>query len=338
MTARREPPRDRPRGSAPVVVLSGGVGGAKLALGLSRVVEAASLTVVANTGDDFDHLGLRICPDIDTLVYTLSGLGDPGAGWGRAGESGNFMEAAGVLGEDTWFFLGDKDLAMHVARTRRLAAGERLSSVTRDVCRRLGAAARVLPMSDDRVATVVRTKEGRLPFQHYFVRDRCGPPVRGFEYDGAAAAAPGPGILDALAAEGLRAVVVAPSNPYVSIDPVLAVPGLREALRDCRAPVVAVTPIVAGDSLKGPTAKMMRELGVEVSPVSVARRYADFIDGFVLDAADAGLAPRVEAPGLGVRIANTVMDSLEDRVMLARAVLEFCDHMPSPSGGRRASP
>ena len=328
-------------GRAPVVVLSGGVGVAKLVLGLSRVVDPAALTVVANTGDDFDHLGLRVCPDVDTLVYALAGLDDPAAGWGRAGESGNFMAAVGALGEDTWFFLGDKDLAMHVARTRRLAAGERLGAVTRDVCRRLGVAARILPMSDDPVSTVVETGEGRLPFQHYFVRDRCRPAVRGFRYDGAEAAAPGAGVMEALAAEGLRAAIVAPSNPFVSIDPILAVPGVREALRACRAPVVAVTPIVGRRAIKGPTAKMMRELGVEVSPVAVARRYRDFADGFVLDASDAALAARVTASGLRALTVNTVMDSLDDRTMLARDVLEFCDQLSGqlsgPAAGRRAS-
>ena len=337
MTAGRAPVPDRPTGSAPVVVLSGGVGGAKLVLGLSRVVDPAALTVVANTGDDFDHLGLRVCPDVDTLVYALAGLDDPAAGWGRAGESGNFMAAGGGLGEDTWFFLGDKDLAMHVARTRRLAAGERLGAVTRDVCRRLGVAARILPMSDDPVSTVVETGEGRLPFQHYFVRDRCRPAVRGFRYDGAEAAAPGAGVMEALAAEGLRAAIVAPSNPFVSIDPILAVPGVREALRACRAPVVAVTPIVGRRAIKGPTAKMMRELGVEVSPVAVARRYRDFADGFVLDASDAELAARVTASGLRALTVNTVMDSLDDRTMLARDVLEFCDQLSGPAAGRRAS-
>ena len=337
MTAGRAPVPDRPTGSAPVVVLSGGVGGAKLVLGLSRVVDPAALTVVANTGDDFDHLGLRVCPDVDTLVYALAGLDDPATGWGRAGESGNFMEAVGALGEDTWFFLGDKDLAMHVARTRRLAAGERLGAVTGGVCRRLGVAARILPMSDDPVSTVVETGEGRLPFQHYFVRDRCRPAVRGFRYDGAETAAPGAGVMEALAAEGLRAAIVAPSNPFVSIDPILAVPGVREALRACRAPVVAVTPIVGRRAIKGPTAKMMRELGVEVSPVAVARRYRDFADGFVLDASDAELAPRVTASGLRALTVNTVMDSLDDRTMLARDVLEFCDQLSGPAAGRRAS-
>ena len=337
MTAGRTPTRNRPPDSAPVVVLSGGVGGAKLALGLSHFVNSAALTIVANTGDDFDHLGLRVCPDIDTLVYTLSGLDNPDTGWGRAGESGSFMEAIEALGEDTWFFLGDKDLAMHVARTRRLAAGERLSSITRDVCRRLGVAARILPMSDDPVSTVVETVESRLPFQHYFVRDRCQPVVRRFEYDGAETAAASAELLDVLAVEWLRAVIVAPSNPFVSIDPILAVPGIRGALRMCRAPVVAVTPIVGGDSIKGPTAKMMRELDVEVSPVAIALHYEDFVDGFVLDTVDAELASRVKALGIDALTTNTMMDSLDDRVMLARDVLEFCDQIPRPSGGGRAS-
>ena len=328
----------RSRDTASVIALSGGVGGAKLVLGLTRVMDPALLTVVANTGDDFDHLGLRVCPDIDTLVYTLSGLSNPETGWGRQGESGHFMDELSNLGEETWFFLGDKDLAMHVARTRRLASGQHLSEVTRDVCETLGLKVRILPMSDDSVATLVETEEELLPFQHYFVRDRCTPRVRGFQFDGASSAAPNPAFLDALADRQLQAVIIAPSNPFISIDPILALPGVRSALRDCAAPVISVTPIVHGEAIKGPTAKMMRELDIETSAVAVARHYEDIIDGFVLDSADADIASQVEALGIATITTNTVMDSLDDRVMLARDVLEFCHQISSPTGGRHVSP
>jgi len=324
--------------SAPVIALSGGVGGAKLVLGLTRVMDPASLAVVANTGDDFDHLGLRVCPDIDTLVYTLSGLSNPETGWGRKGESGHFMDVLTELREETWFFLGDKDMAMHVARTRRLALGQRLSEVTRDVCESLGLKVRILPMSDDSVATLVETESGLLPFQHYFVRDRCAPRVRGFQFDGAAKAAPNPAFLSALADRQLRAVIIAPSNPFISIDPILALPGVRSALRDCAAPVVAVTPIVRGEAIKGPTAKMMRELNIDTTAVAVAHHYEDIIDGFILDATDADIVSQVEALGVATIATNTVMDSLDDRVMLARDVLEFCHEISPPTGDRHISP
>ena len=232
---------------ASYVALSGGVGGAKLALGLCDVLEdPGRLTVVANTGDDFEHLGLQVCPDLDTLTYTLAGLANEETGWGRAGESGAFMEALGALGGETWFFLGDKDLAIHVERTRRLRAGESLSTVTSALCTRLGIRARIVPMSDDPVPTVVETPEGPLAFQHYFVRERCRPKVRGFRHEGAERARPAPRSSTPLAAPDLGAVIVCPSNPYISIDPILAVPGVRAALAACEAPVIAVSPSSAG--------------------------------------------------------------------------------------------
>ena len=307
-------------------------------LGLTRVMDPASLTVVANTGDDFDHLGLRVCPDIDTLIYTLSGLSNPETGWGREGESGRFMDVLSELGEETWFFLGDKDLAMHVARTRRLALGRRLTEITLDIAESLGVTPRILPMSDDSVATLVETESGLLPFQHYFVRDRCAPRVRGFQFDGAASATPNPAFLDALSDGQLEAVIIAPSNPFISIDPILALPGVRSALRDCAAPVVAVTPIVRGEAIKGPTAKMMRELDIDSTALAVARHYEDIIDGFILDATDADIAAQVEALGIATIATNTVMDSLDDRVMLARDVLEFCHEISTPTGNRHVSP
>src|SRR5437763_8426692 len=242
--------------TSPVLALSGGVGGAKLALGLYRILPPDTLTVVANTGDDFEHLGLSISPVLDTLLYTLSGNDNLELGWGRRGETWSFMAALEALGGETWFRLGDRDLATHIERTRRLEAGETLSRITADFCRRLGVQTKILPMSDDAVRTGVRTPQGWLAFQDYFVRRRCEPRVTELAYEGAAAARPQGEILAALADPRLRAVVICPSNPFLSIDPILAVPGMREAMAGSRAPVVAVAPIISGRAVKGPTAKM----------------------------------------------------------------------------------
>jgi LPPG:FO 2-phospho-L-lactate transferase len=303
-----------------VVALSGGTGGAKLALGLSMVLPPGDLAVIANTGDDFEHLGLHVSPDIDTLLYTLGGLDNPETGWGRRGESWNFMEALEALGGETWFRLGDRDLAIHVERTRRLRAGETLAAVTEHFRRRLGISARILPMSDDPVRTRVVTAEGVLDFQDYFVRRRAEPQVRGFDYAGAAVARAQADALAALRDPSLRAVVICPSNPFVSIEPILAVPGLRQALKETAAPVVAVSPIIAGRAIKGPAAKIMRELGLEPGPAAIAERYADIIDGMVVDRRDGDACLPVASVS-----AETLMQSLEDRVNLARAVLDAAE-------------
>ena len=314
--------------SASYVALSGGVGGAKLALGLCDVLEDPDrLTVVANTGDDFEHLDLKVCPDLDTLTYTLAGLANPETGWGRAGESGAFMEALTVLGGETWFFLGDKDLAIHVERTRRLRAGESLSAVTSDLCTRLGIRARIVPMSDDPVPTIVETEEGPLAFQHYFVRERCRPRVLGFRHAGAEQARASTGFLDALAAPDLGAVIICPSNPYISIDPILAVPGVRAALEACRAPVIAISPIIGGQAVKGPTAKMMAERGIVPSARAIAQHYAGLIDGFVLDEVDRGEAAGIAATSVAVEVTATMMTAREGKQALARAVLAFAERL-----------
>jgi LPPG:FO 2-phospho-L-lactate transferase len=305
-----------------VLALSGGIGGAKLALGLYRVLPPGALTVVANTGDDFEHLGLAISPDCDTLLYTLAGLDDPERGWGRRDETWTFMKALGCLGGETWFNLGDGDLATHVERTRRLAAGESLSNIMDDFRRRLGIEARLLPMTDDRVRTRLRTEEGWLDFQYYFVRQRCEPVVREIAFAGADRARPQPEFIRALADKDLRAVIICPSNPFISIDPILALPGVREALRSCSAPVVAVSPIVGGRAVKGPTAKMMAELGLPVDAAAVARHYGDILDLYVADQSDVGA---VGDPGVPVICAPTLMLSLRDREALARTVLEVVD-------------
>jgi LPPG:FO 2-phospho-L-lactate transferase len=301
-----------------VLALSGGIGGAKLALGLYRVLPPGELTVVANTGDDFEHLGLSISPDIDTLLYTLAGIDNPELGWGRRNETWTFMAALEALGGETWFKLGDGDLATHVERTQRLAAGENLSQVTDDFRRRLGISARLLPMSDDRVRTRPRTDEGWLDFQDYFVRRRASPVVREFAYAGASEARANPDLLAALAGDDLELVVICPSNPFLSIDPILSLPRVRDALRACRAPVVAVSPIIGGKAVKGPTAKIMAELGLPIGAAAVARHYEDILDVFIADEADAN---EIEDLGIPVSLARTLMSTLEDREALARAVL-----------------
>ena len=304
----------------PVVTLSGGIGGAKLALGLYRVLPPDSLTVICNPGDDFDHLGLHICPDADTVLYTLAGIANPETGWGRAGETWTFMRALAELGGETWFRLGDGDLALHVERTRRIAAGEPLSHVTGNVARRLGLHARIVPACDTAVRTFVHTPDGRLPFQHYFVRDRCEPAVTGFDFEGAGDARPCGVALEALADPSLRCVVVCPSNPFISIDPILAVPGMRDAVRAAGAPVIGVSPIVGGRAVKGPTAKMMRELGLDISNRGIERHYGDLVDAWIIDSADAADAAGFDRP---VRVAPTLMRSNTDKDALARTVLEF---------------
>lgn len=306
-----------------VLALCGGVGGAKLALGLSHVVPGDSLAIVVNTGDDFDHLGLRICPDIDTVTYTLAGIVNPQTGWGRAEESGHFMAALGALGGEDWFYLGDKDLAVHIARTQRLAAGESLSEVTASIAERLGVSARILPMSNDVVTTVVNTPTGDLAFQHYFVRDLCEPVVSGFSFTGIANARPNAEMLALLAGDELDLVVICPSNPFVSVDPILTLPGVRQALRDTATPIIAISPIIGGAAVKGPTAKMMRELNLDVSPITVARHYRDILDGFVLDLRDAEVAPELEDIVAQVCVSETLMHSLDDKIALARRALAF---------------
>ena len=301
-----------------VLALSGGIGGAKLALGLYRVLPSEALTVVANTGDDFEHLGLSISPDIDTLLYTLAGIDNPDTGWGRSGETWTFMAALETLGGETWFKLGDGDLATHIERTRRLTAGESLSQITDDFRHRLGISARLLPMTDDRVRTRLRTEEGWLDFQDYFVRRHSAPVVRNIIYTGASEARANPDFLAALAADNLEAVVICPSNPFLSIDPILSLPCIKDALRACDAPVVAVSPIIDGKAVKGPTAKIMSELGLPTGAAAVAQHYADILDIYVADEAD---ADEIAGLGIPVRLTHTLMLTVDDREALARAVL-----------------
>ena len=309
-----------------ILALAGGVGGAKLAAGLQAARETPdALLTVVNTGDDFEHLGLSISPDLDTVMYTLSGRANPETGWGLAGETWHFLDALAALGGEDWFRLGDRDLATHVERTQRLRSGETLSRVTSDLSARLGVPSRITPMSDERIRTVVETGEGDLPFQEYFVRRACEPAVRGLRFEGAAEARMSAAFESALTDPALEAVIVCPSNPYLSVDPILAIPDVRGKLVRCPAPVVAVSPIVGGRAIKGPAAKIMEELGVEASAAAVAARYCDFLDGFILDETDRALAAEVESEGAGprVRVEPTVMRTGEDRTRLAANVLGF---------------
>jgi LPPG:FO 2-phospho-L-lactate transferase len=305
-----------------VLALCGGVGGAKLAAGLAEVLSPEQLTVVVNTGDDFEHLGLSISPDIDTVLYTLSGLNDEQRGWGLADESWQALAMLGRLGEADWFKLGDRDLATHIARTHRLRAGESLSAVTATLARSLGIKCAIIPMSEDKVRTEIHTADDRvLPFQTYFVAEQCKPVARLVEYADAAKASPSPGFLEALARRDLRCVIVCPSNPYLSIDPLLALPGVRAQLASLRVPRVAVSPIVAGKAIKGPLAKLMAELGAGADVAAIARHYRGLIDCLVIDEADTAEAAKVEAEGVRAAIAPAIMRSQADRAALARATL-----------------
>ena len=299
-----------------IVALAGGVGGAKLAHGLAQSLPPEDLTVIVNTGDDFEHYGLYVSPDLDTVCYTLAGLANPETGWGRVGETWQAIENAKRLGGPGWFNLGDQDLGTHLERTRRLNEGQALSQITRDFCKAWGVKSTVLPMSDQPVRTIVETDEGQLAFQEYFVHRRCEPHVKGFRFEGVEIAEAAPGALKAL--EAAEVVVICPSNPWVSIDPILAVAGIRPAAES--KTVVAVSPIIGGETVKGPAAKMYRELGIQPSALAVAKHYRGLLNGFVLDKVDEKLANQTGIPTLTT---DTLMNLLTKRAQLAGDVLNF---------------
>jgi LPPG:FO 2-phospho-L-lactate transferase len=304
-----------------VCALAGGVGGAKLASGLQNVLPTDDLSVVVNTADDFDLWGLHICPDLDTVMYTLAGISNPDTGWGIADETFETLDMLEHYGEDIWFKLGDRDLATHILRTSRMRSGETLTEVTAGLSVALGVESAVLPMSDDPVSTILDTLEGRLEFQEYFVRRGQRDEVLGMWLRGIGDARPTDAVQEALAAADL--VVLCPSNPVVSIGPILAVPGMRETLTSAPVPSVAVSPIVGGRALKGPADRMLASLGVEVSPVGVARMYEGLVDGMVIDGVDEGVGDRIEALGMRVLATAAVMRDAPDRARLAREVLDF---------------
>jgi LPPG:FO 2-phospho-L-lactate transferase len=311
-----------------IIAIAGGVGGAKLARGLAAVA-SRRLTIIANVGDDFEHLGLSICPDVDSLLYGVSGRDDPVRGWGRSDETWNFMASLRELSlRDTWFNLGDRDLAVHVERTRRIRDGQKLSDITSDFARAFGIEARVVPVTDDRLRTIVLSDGGELSFQRYFVAEQCKPSVRGFRFDGAERARLAPPILD-LFEQKTSAIVICPSNPFVSVDPVLAVPKLRSLLKGSRSPIVAVSPIVGGVALKGPAAKMLHEMKLDCSAYGIARYYSGLIDGIVIDRADEMLASPIRDLGIEVAVEATVMKTDEDKTSLARKTLAFAERISS---------
>ena len=302
-----------------VVAICGGVGGAKLALGLQHLL-AERLSVVVNVADDFEHLGLRICPDIDTVLYTLGGLSDEVRGWGRSGETWNFMDAIEQLGGESWFALGDRDLALHVQRTQRLANGETLTEIVSGIARLLSITPQILPVSDDDIRTKVETDIGVLDFQRYFVEHRCQPRISRISFEGATQARLGTRVRDALASDRLGAIIICPSNPYLSIDPVLAVPGLRDAMKSSKVPIVAVSPIIGGQAIKGPTVKIMNELKIDITANAIAEHYAGLIDGLLVDPADAqGIANAT----IQIHTAPTLMTDLPSRIALAQETLAF---------------
>ena len=305
------------------LALAGGVGGAKLALGLTEVLAPEELMIVVNIGDDFDHLGLRICPDIDTVLYSLGGIANPETGWGQADETWNFMAALERLGGESWFRLGDRDLATHVERTRRLQEGENLSAITADFAGRLGIRHPIVPATDGSLPTIVRTHQGDLAFQEYFVRQQCAPTVTGFDFASAAQAEPSAAISTVFESGTVEAVIICPSNPYVSIAPVLAVPAISDFVSNAGVPVVVVSPIVGGLAIKGPAAKMMSELGPPPSALSIARHYQDIATAIVVDTADSDVAASIEQLGMAPLVTNTVMKTDADKTRLAEEIIAF---------------
>jgi LPPG:FO 2-phospho-L-lactate transferase len=295
-----------------IVALAGGVGGAKMAHGLAQILPPKDLTVIVNTGDDFEYMGLSISPDLDTVCYTLAGLANPETGWGRANETWNIISNIERLGGPSWFRLGDQDIATHLERTRRLKAGQTLSQVVKDFCAAWEVKQIILPMSDSPVRTMVDTDEGELEFQEYFVHRRCEPRVKHFRFDGISAAESAPGTREAVASAD--AVIICPSNPWVSVDPILQFISLQNKI------VVAVSPIIGGKTVKGPAAKMYEELGIEPSALAVEKHYSGLLRGFVLDAVDESLSSQVSVKTL---VANTLMNDYTDRARLAQDVLNF---------------
>lgn len=319
--------------SKSIVALSGGVGGAKLALGLSKVLSPDELTIVTNTGDDFCHLGFPVSPDLDTVMYTLAGLNNTELGWGLKNESWQFMDALQVLGGETWFRLGDRDIATHTFRREKIAAGLNLQQLTEQLCLALNVQHRLIPMSNDSVATQVFDGNDWLDFQDYFVRQQCAPTITNIRFNGIEQAALSEGFEQALAAvadtgntsASLKAVVICPSNPFVSVDPILKLPAVLPKLKQCSAPVIAVSPIVNGQAIKGPTAKMMAALDMPVSAVGVANYYRDIIDGLVIDHADADAASDIEALGIQVKLASSIMVTEQDKIALANDCISFAE-------------
>ncbi len=298
-----------------IVAFAGGVGGAKLAHGLAQILAPEDLTIIVNTGDDFEHLGMYICPDLDTVCYTLAGLANPETGWGRVNETWNTISNIEKLGGPNWFHLGDQDIATHLERTRRMKEGQSLSQITKDFCAAWGIKHTVLPMTDSLVRTMVDTDEGELAFQEYFVHRHCEPRVKDFRFEGVNSAEPAPGACEAI--DSAEAVVICPSNPWVSVDPILQI------IQKINKPVIAVSPIIGGKTVKGPAAKMYSELGIEPSALAVAEHYRNILAGFVLDRVDSEMENSIIQLGIRTLVTDTLMNNLTDRTRLAQDVLNF---------------
>ena len=303
-----------------ILAITGGVGGAKLALGLSKILTPDELLFLVNTGDDFQHLGLEISPDLDSLLYALSGKNNPELGWGRAGETWACISELEELGADSWFRLGDRDLALHLVRTQMLNQGATLQKVADRLSKSLGIDHRIAPMSNDKISTTVNTPNGKLAFQEYFVREQCEPAVIDFDFEGIENSTPNPVVMSWL--DECDGIIICPSNPYVSVDTILSVPKYRDAFQS--KPVIAVSPIVGGLAIKGPAAKMMKELGVPPTPIAVAKHYGSLLSGFVLDQTDHEQAKDIPIPSI---VTQTIMLTLQDRIALAAQCVRFLEEM-----------
>jgi LPPG:FO 2-phospho-L-lactate transferase len=318
-----------------VTALAGGIGASKFLLGLASAMPPEDITIIANTGDDIELFGLRICPDIDTVTYTLGGVINEETGWGLTGDTFECLQWLARYGEASWFNVGDRDLATHISRTNQMRSGRSLSEVTDGVRRALRVRSTILPMTDAYTPTRVVTDEGEMHFQEYFVRRRCEPRVRGIRFDNIESAEPAPGVVNAILEA--EAVIICPSNPFISIGPILAVPGVRDALRETAGTVVAITPIIGGKALKGPAADMLRDLGHEVSARGVAAMYSDLLDVFILDETDAERAADIRVLGVQPFSTDTVMNSLEDKQQLAGWVLETLEPFQEVTESRTRS-
>ena len=305
------------------IALCGGVGGAKLALGLDHVLRPEQLNIVVNTADDFQHLGFYISPDIDTLLYTLSDLNNKEQGWGREDESWNFMAACETLGIESWFQLGDRDLATHVFRTQGYKQGLTLSEITKKISQQLQIKSTIIPMSDDPVSTVVNTDIGKLSFQEYFVKHSCSPRVSKIEFKDIDKAKASVEFDTLLNEENLKGIIICPSNPFLSIEPILSLHSIRQRLKDCSAPVIVISPIVNGQAMKGPTVKIMQEFNVACDVITIAKFYADIADGMIIDTKDAEYIKDIETIGIKTHTSNIIMNSLQDKTELAKEVVEF---------------
>ncbi len=312
--------------SGKIIALSGGVGGAKLGLGLHQIYAPEELYFITNTGDDFLYLGFYIAPDVDTLVYTLAGVNNTETGWGRADETWKTHNVLGELGADNWFKLGDKDLALHLHRSKALRNGERLTSITQDIANRFHLKATVLPMSDHMIQTVVDTNKGLLSFQEYFVKQASKPKIKNISFK-SKNPEPSAEVTEILMDPGLKGIVICPSNPYLSIDPILSIEKIRQSITESKRPRVAVSPIINGQSVKGPTTKIMDELGLEANVLTIAQHYKDYIDGIVIDTSDQDYVGQIESMGIQVKLSEIMMNNDDDKKRVAEDVIHFIDHI-----------